>query len=151
MKRRQLLKLLILTPLATLFEACESIGPRKNTTVTGRVIDQDGNPLEGARFYIYGEKKSSIGSSGAVTFRAECTSDVGGYYQMSEYIPKSTSKVWFFLKSNEKIRLPESADPNYSVYLENDKVFEEYNSGVLVIPRSDWGKTVVFNFKYEKI
>lgn len=118
------------------------------------MIDQDGNPLEGVPFDFNGDRKT--GFSGVPTFQISAVSDSTGQYQLSQNIPKKTDSAWFFLMDNEKIRTTFSGSDiygpaNYKVYFEKDGSYELLSGDVFGIVRNQWGKTNIFNFKYEKI
>ncbi|CAG4999817.1 hypothetical protein DYBT9275_02314 [Dyadobacter sp. CECT 9275] len=152
MKRRQILKLLGASPLATLLLACESPVPRKDTIVTGTVIDQDGMPLKGVPFNFNGDKKT--GSSGVPTFSVDAVTDSLGQFKISQHVPKGTDSTWFFLERNEEI-IPIFSEitinGNYKVSMEKDGKYQELHGDFFEIPRDKWGKTITFNFKYKKI
>lgn len=82
MNRRKLLRTLGSFPLVLLAVSCERKIFSRATIITGKVIDQDGNPLEGVPFDFYGERKT--GFSGVPTFHISAVSDSTGQYQLSK-------------------------------------------------------------------
>lgn len=154
MNRRKLLSTLGVFPLALLAISCERKIFSRPTIITGKVIDQDGNPLKGVPFDFEGFKKTTI--SGVPTFLISAKSDSAGQYQLSQNIPKGTDAAWFFLRGNEKVR-PVFSENNihepsdYKVYVQKDGNYELLTGDLIDILRSQWGKTNTFNFKYEKI
>lgn len=153
MKRRKILTLLGLAPILPLLLGCHDPVPRGNTTVIVNVIDQDGNPLPGVSFNIICEDHHAFGGS-IGTFTLTTETDNLGQYKFSQHVPKKTNWFYFMFVGNEKIK----PTPNYHLeqathqsYLEENGVYEILDHNDFEIPRGQWGDTMTFNFKFEKI
>ena len=80
MKRRQMLCILCIAPAATLI-SCKDNLPSTSTIVRGKIIDENGNPLEGAGLRLSGANLK--GFSGYDTFNITIESDKNGMYKLS--------------------------------------------------------------------
>ena len=145
MKRRQLLKLLGLAPPLWL-AACKDTLPSTPTIVKGKIIDENGLPLEGAGLGLSGINWE--GFNPFPTFTIVTESDKEGNYKFSQLIPKDTEVVNILPRSTDKIPLNIGVGDFVSYQLKNniyDKVTAPHD-----IPRSEWGKTTIINYQFKK-
>ncbi len=145
MKRRQLLKLLGLAPPLWL-AACKDKLPSTPTVVKGKIIDENGKPLEGAGLRLSGTDVK--GFAGAETFSITAESDKDGGYKLSQLIPKNTDRISILPMHTDKVPLNIGVGDFVSYQLKNsiyDKVTAPHD-----IPRSSWGKTTIINYQFKK-
>ncbi|WP_025765330.1 hypothetical protein [Dyadobacter tibetensis] len=142
MKRRQLLQFLAL-PLF-LASSCKEKLPDAPTIVTGKVIDENGLPLEGAGLSFYGV--DNRGWSGIPTFDLTIETDKDGTYRFSSIVPKDTDDVRLFSITTSKVIID---NQNYEVYLLLEGQYQP-EASPYSIPRSDWGKSTILNYQFRK-
>ncbi len=143
MKRRQLLKLLGLAP-PLLLAGCKFKLPSTPTIVKGKIIDENGNHLEGAGLRLSGLELK--GFSGTVTFSITIESDKNGLYELSQIAPAKTEQISILSRTTELILVGNQGYRPY--YLIDGKIVPEespYN-----ILRSSWGKTTIINYQFIK-
>ena len=144
MKRRQLLKLLGLAPPLWLV-ACKDKLPSTPTIVTGKIIDQDGNPLEGAGLRLSGTNWK--GFTPVPTFPSVTTeSDKDGNYKLSQLIPKDTEVVSILSMSTDKVPV---GNQGYVPYISRNNSYVP-ESAPLDISSENWGKTTILNYQFIK-
>lgn len=147
MKRRQLLKLLGLTPPTLLIAAsCKEKLPSTPTIVTGKIIDENGLPLEGAGLRLSGTDVK--GFAGAETFSITAESDKDGNYKLSQLIPKDTDRIGILSMSTDKVPKDQGFGGYHPYIFLNGKYIEL--GAPYDIPRSDWGKTITLNYQFIK-
>ncbi|WP_149240747.1 hypothetical protein [Dyadobacter sp. 32] len=146
MKRRKLLQILGLIPPALLAASCKEKLPSTPTIVTGKIIDENGLPLEGAGLRLSGTDVK--GFAGAETFSITAESDKDGNYKLSQLIPKDTDRIGILPRSTDKVPLNIGIGDFVSYQLKNssyDKVTAPHD-----IPSSEWGKTVTLHYQFKK-
>ncbi len=147
MKRRKLLKLLGLTPAGLLIaSSCKEKLPSTPTIVTGKIIDENGLPLEGAGLRLTGRNIEGI-TGGYATFSIYMESDKEGRYKLTQLLPKDTDEVTIASMSTSKIIVD---NQNYEVYILEGTIYyletSPYN-----IPRTSWGKATTLNYQFIKL
>lgn len=146
MYRRKVMKELLLIPLLFLGISCESNEFSRATEVSVKVIDQAGIPLSGAQLLMYGEDEKGIGRH-LKTFSLDGNTNISGEFMFSQNIPKKTDRVYFLLKGNDQIQ----PFVTHNVYYEDNGVYVPKIGIDFEISRDNWGKSISFNLKYEKI
>jgi hypothetical protein len=144
-KRRQLLKLLGLVPLVLLF-SCKDKQPSTPTIVKGKIIDENGNPLEGAGLRLSGVKLK--GFSGFDTFSITAESDKDGMYELSQVAPQNTDQISILPRTTDKVPL-DMGFGGYHHYIFIGGKYVELGAPY-DIPLSDWGKTITLNYQFIK-
>lgn len=142
MKRRQLLQFMALPLLFA--SSCKEKLPTAPTIVTGKVIDENGLPLEGAGLSFYGV--DNRGWSGIQTFDLTTETDKDGNYWFSYIVPKNTDDVSITSRGTSKVIID---NQNYQVFVLREGQFQ-LESSPYFIPRSDWGKTTIVNYQFRK-
>ena len=91
MKRRKMLQLLGLAPPAWLLSSCHEKLPKSATVVTGKIIDDNGAPLENVGVKLLGlaNKFPSV----TVTFENEVLTNKDGAFSISIVVPRKTDFV----------------------------------------------------------
>ncbi len=143
MKRRQLLKLLRLAPPLWL-AACKDKLPSTPTIVKGKIIDEKGNPLEGAGLRLSGSELK--GFSGTDTFSITIESDKNGQFELYQLVPARTEQISIASRSTSKIIIN---NQNYEVYIYNKGNYHLEVSPYF-IDRSSWGKTTILSYQFIK-
>lgn len=146
MKRRKLLQILGLIPPALLAASCKEKLPSTPTIVTGRIIDENGLPLEGAGLRLTGRKLE--GYSGVQTFSITIESDKYGMYQLPKLVPKDTDQMSILPYSTNKVPLDQGFGGFHHYIFLNGKYSEL--GAPYSIPRSEWGKTITLNYQFIK-
>ena len=144
MKRRKLLQILGLIPPALLVVACKEKLPSTPTIVTGKIIDENGLPLEGAGLDMAGIKWKGftpIPTSGVTT-----ESDKDGIYRMSLVVPEGTGDLSILPYSTNKVPI---GNQGYAHYIFLNGHYTQLGAPH-EIPRSDWGKTTKHNYQFIK-
>ncbi len=143
MKRRQLLKLLGFAPPLWL-AACKDKLPSTPTIVKGKIIDENGNPLEGAGLRLTGREIK--GFSGTVTFSITIESDKDGLFKLTQIAPDRTEEISILPMSTDRITLDQGFGGFVSYILINGNY--EKIASPQYIPRSSWGKTTIINYQF---
>ncbi len=143
MERRPFLKILSLAPIAVLVSCKDSL-PSTPTIVTGRIIDENGDPLEGAGLRLSGSNLK--GFSGYDTFSITAESDRNGMYQLSQVAPEDTKQISIASRSTSQIKID---NQHYRVYVFTDGQYH-LETSPYDIPRSAWGKTTTINYQFIK-
>lgn len=147
MKRRQLLQMLGLIPPTLLAASCKEKLPTSPTIVTGKIIDENGAPLEGAGLRLSGFNVKGY-TGGYNTFSITIESDKNGLYKLSQLVPENTNQMSILPYSTNKIPLDQGFGGYHDYIFLNNKY-----SGLgapYEIPRSDWGKTIILNYQFIK-
>lgn len=135
MKRQQFwLWLLLLPPL---LHSCEKKYPDAPTIVTGKIVDENDKPMEGVDFSIEGVRLKGINP--IPTFDVKTKSDKNGVYFLSQVIPKPTMTV--------------TVSPYLYVGNVNhtkNNVGSASTTGIVGVSQSEWGKTILVDFKLIK-
>lgn len=142
MERRQLLQFLALPLLFA--SSCKEKLPAAPTTVTGKVIDENGLPLEGAGFSFGGV--DNRGFSGVPTFDLTTETDKDGSCQFSYIVPRDTDEVEILPRSTQKVKY----DTDYEAYIFLKGNYIQVSSPHSIL-RSDWGKSTVLNYQFRKL
>jgi hypothetical protein len=142
MKRRQVLKVIALPLL--LASSCKEELPDVPTLVTGQVIDENGQPLEGAGLRLTGV--DNRGWSGVPTFSITTETDSDGAYRFSQVVPKNSDDVRIIPESNQKVNF----NADYDAFILIQGSYTQVTSPHF-IPRSDWGKTTILNYQFKKL
>ena len=147
MKRRKLLQILGLIPPALLAASCKEKLPSTPTIVTGKIIDENGLPSEGAGLRLTGRNIKGYG--GYSTFSITIESDKDGLYRLSQFVPKDTNEMSILPYTTSKVPISVGFGGYLSYIFLKGKYTEigaPYN-----IPRSEWGKTITLNYQFIKI
>ncbi|MDQ6482137.1 carboxypeptidase-like regulatory domain-containing protein [Dyadobacter sp. LHD-138] len=144
MKRRQILKLIGTFSPILWVASCKEKLPATPTIVTGRVVDQNNVPLEGARIIMIGAERAGL--SGFEKFSVFSDTDQQGNYTLSQILPKGTDYVIVQSESTSKVSIDEG---NYIPYFEiNGNYVLESSSYIL--SGSNFDKKTILNFQYRK-
>ncbi|WP_215238957.1 carboxypeptidase-like regulatory domain-containing protein [Dyadobacter helix] len=146
MIRRQMLRLLGLVPPALLGISCKDKLPTTPTIVRGKIIDENGDPLEGAGLRLSGVNLK--GFSGYDTFSITTESDKNGMYELSQVAPQDTEQIDILPRTTDKVPLNIGIGDYVSYFLVEGN-YEKITSPHF-IPRSDWGKTITLNYQFRK-
>ena len=146
MNRRKLLQILGLIPPTLLAASCEIKLPSTPTIVTGKIIDENGLPLEGAGLRLSGSQLK--GFSGRDTFSIYMESGKEGMYRLSQLVPKETNAISILPYSTNKVPLDQGFG-GYHHYIFLNEVYVELGAPY-DIPRSAWGKTTTLNYQFVK-
>ena len=144
MKRRKLLQILGLIPSALLAVACKEKLPTTPTIVTGKIIDENGLPLEGAGLRLTGVRDQ--GYSPVPIFSITVETDKDGIYKLSRLLPKETDQL--SILPNPTDRVPVNVGfADYVTYIFLDGHYGQLGAPYF-IPRSEWGKTTTLNYQF---
>ncbi len=147
MKRRKLLQILGLAPPALLIAAsCKEKLPTSPTIVTGKIIDENGLPLEGAGLRLSGTDVK--GFAGTTTFSITTESDKDGNYKLSQIIPKNTDHISILSMSTDRVPKDQGFG-GYHPYVSRNSSFVP-ESAPRDIARENWGKTSTLNYQFIK-
>lgn len=144
MKRRKLLQLLGLIPPALLAASCEEKLPTSPTIVTGKVIDENGLPLEGAGLRLSGTDVK--GFAGTTTFSITAESGKDGTYELSQIIPKNTNHISILSMYTDKVP---TGNQGYTPYVFRNNGFVP-EAAPVDIARQNWGKITTLNYRFIK-
>ncbi|PWJ59666.1 hypothetical protein CLV98_102500 [Dyadobacter jejuensis] len=145
MKRRQLLKLLgLASPTLLIAASCKEKLPTSPTIVTGKIIDENGLPLEGAGLGLSGINWE--GFNPIPTFTMTTESDKEGNYKFSQVVPKDTEVVNILPRSTDKVPI---GNQGYAHYIILNGSYKQLGAPY-DIPRSQWGKTITLNYQFIK-
>ncbi len=145
MKRQQFLKqLALLPPLAWMAVACKKSFPSTPTVVTGKVIDENGLPVEGVEFQFSGIYKKGFIAIGT-TFDLTTQSDKDGIYKFSQIVPSNTDGADILPQSNTKFDL----EFVYQILLFLNGKYVIIGNPI-PIQRNQYGTTVIINFQIRK-
>jgi hypothetical protein len=140
MKRTVSLLLICLIP-ACFIAACKDPYPSAPTTVTGRIVDESGKPLEGVVLGLTGLDKIGV-ASGVPTFSVVSETNADGEYTLSYVVPRATDFVEFSTSSNAVDGV------FYRAFIDYGDRYDLYRG--VSIPRKDYGKTTIVNFQFRK-
>lgn len=87
MNRRKMICLLGSSPVLLLL-SCDKGFPDSPTIITGKVIDQDGEPIAGVAVGFIGKERASV--SMVPTFEAMTNTQADGSYRIEQVVPDST-------------------------------------------------------------
>ncbi|PWJ59668.1 hypothetical protein CLV98_102502 [Dyadobacter jejuensis] len=145
MKRRQLLKLLgLASPTLLIAASCKEKLPTSPTIVTGKIIDENGLPLEGAGLRLSGTDVK--GFAGAETFSITTESDKDGNYKLSQIIPKNTDRISILSRPTDKVP---TGNQGYAPHISRNNSFV-LETAPRDIARENWGKTTTLNYQFIK-
>ncbi|MCE6987456.1 hypothetical protein [Dyadobacter sp. CY323] len=130
--------------LITVLVSCKDRLPSTPTIVTGRIIDENGDPLEGAGLRLSGSNLK--GFSGYDTFSITAESDRNGMYQLSQVAPEDTEQISIASRSTSQIKID---NQHYKVYVFADGQYH-LSASPYDISRSAWGKTTTINYQFIK-
>ncbi len=145
MKRRKLLQILGLIPPALLAASCKEKLPSTPTIVTGKIIDENGLPLEGAGLRLTGRNIKGI-TAGYATFSIYVESDKEGMYRLSQLVPKETNEISILPYSTTKVPI---GNQGYAHYIFLNGHYTQLGAPY-DIARSDWGETTYLNYQFVK-
>jgi hypothetical protein len=143
--KRQLLEMFCLAPLAALV-GCKDILPSTPTIIRGKIIDGNGNPLEGAGLGFSGANLK--GFSGYNTFAITTETDQNGIYELSQITTQDIEKIHILPRTTDKVPLDEGFG-GYVHYIFIDGRYIALGAPY-DIPRSSWGKTITLNYQFIK-
>jgi hypothetical protein len=144
MKRRRFLQGLALVP--PLLLGCESSVklPSTPTTVSGKVILEDGSPVEGYVFIFSGNNYTAF-AGGQVTFKEVFSTSKDGSFKTSIIIPSNTNATIFEVLgfANDPIGRENS---DFKIFIESQNTFVPY--AAVFAPRN--GEVNTLNFQLRK-
>lgn len=144
MDRREALRLLGLIPSSLLF-SCENNFPNTPTIITGKVSDENGDPVKGILISFWGSRRSGIKSP--LTFTEQIATNEMGLYQLSAIIPDSTDSTGVAV---EEIN-PD--DPNapfpYLAYSFSNGI-ASIPGTAFSVPTNKYGSTITLDFLLRK-
>ncbi|PWJ59664.1 hypothetical protein CLV98_102498 [Dyadobacter jejuensis] len=145
MKRRQLLQFMALPLL--LASSCKEKLLAVPMIVTGKVIDENGLPLEGAGLRLSGTNWK--GFTPVPTFPSvTAESDKDGNYKLSQLIPNDTEVVSILPMSTDKVKVNAGYNDYITLVLTDGNYVQL--GAPYDIPRSQWGKTTTLHYQYKK-
>ncbi len=143
MKRKQFLNALTALPILAV-AACEKGFPSTPTVVTGKVIDENGLPVEDFVFSFSGTHKKNI-LNAVTTFSERNKTDKDGIYKFSVVIPQDTDFVEFVVEGYEN---DFSRTSMVDLYIEKNSIYEIYRP--IGTGPINYGSTNTFNFQIKK-
>lgn len=124
---------------------CKEKLPSTPTIVTGKIVDENNQPMSGIIFELYGIDQTGILKQ-RETFNIKSESDKDGKYEVSVLIPNTTNWVTFRISPMNTLRIFN----NYQTFYLNGLIYEPFQDKV-EIQREKYGKTTTINFQLRKI
>lgn len=124
---------------------CKEKLPSTPTIVTGKIVDENNQPMSGIIFELYGIDQTGI-LKRHETFNIKSESDKDGKYEVSVLIPNTTNQVTFRISAMNPLRIFN----NYQTFYLNGLIYEPFQDDV-EIQREKYGKTTTINFQLRKI
>lgn len=143
MKRASIFSLYLLS-FSLILISCEQKLPNVTTIVTGKVVDEQGKPVEGVVFQLNGLKKKGI--SPIPTFDAYSTTDSTGRFEIAHLITKETEQVYLDPASSTLYDLQR----DYIFFYVLDDGSTSRVTASLRIPSDRYGKTTTVNYLMRK-